>query len=83
MEADEVAVLKASVGSDGVVEGDCVLDVFVGGDGGILVYLASCSFVEGWSRGDLRRVGGGSEAIVWVERFPITVVSRGWVGYNW
>ena len=83
MEADDVAVLKASVGSDGVVEVDCVLDVFVGGGGGILVFLGLCSLVEGWSRGDLRRVGGGSDAIVWVDRCPITVVSRGWVCYNW
>ena len=67
-EDDEAAVLYVCVCSDGgEMEGGevdgCDGGGGGGGRGGCIAGAVPCALVDGWSRGDVRRVGGGSEAI--------------------
>ena len=62
----------------GEVDG-CTGVVGVGGGGGWLAGAALCAVVDGWLRGDLRRVGGGGESMSENMSTPRTVFSGRWI----
>jgi len=77
---DNIAVLYICFYSDGCDSKEGEVEECTEGDGGEdvdgrLLGVVSCAVVDGWLRGDLRRVGRGRETILTSVRTPQTLFS--------